>query len=104
MIDNSICEHGSMRRKCDICELLGDVRDLEAKVTELTAERDGLLAADVEYDAANRDWEQATSHDPGDISDAQWKKIADRFERAIMHRLEVMDGIQSRRAAKDAPA
>ncbi len=49
-----------------------------------------LLAADREYDAANRDWEHFTSLDPDDFSAEDWKRVADRFEEAVMRRIAAL--------------
>lgn len=62
----------------------------------LTQARDAvaeLVAADHEYDAASRDWEQATAGDPGDLSEESWRRIADRFEEATMRRIAALDRI-----------
>lgn len=46
-----------------------------------------LIEADKEFDAAHRDWEHVTAHDPQETSDEDWKRIADRFEAATMRRI-----------------
>lgn len=53
-----------------------------------------LIEADVEYDAANRDWERATSNDPEELSDETWRRIADRFEAAVMRRIAALARVQ----------
>lgn len=45
-----------------------------------------LIEADMEYEKARRDWDHVTAHDPEETSDETWRRVADRFERAVMRR------------------
>ena len=57
-----------------------------------------LIEADVEYDAARRDWDMATSLPPEDTSEETWQRVADRFEASLMRRRAALaraQGVQS---------
>lgn len=74
-----------------------DGGDAQARVDE-------LIAADREYDEANRDWEHCTNHDPSEFSEETWRRVADRFEAAVMRRLRALDAIAPRSSdAWEAP-
>lgn len=45
-----------------------------------------LIEADHEYEAARRDWDHVTAHDPEETSDETWRQVADRYEAAVMRR------------------
>lgn len=70
-------------------------------ITEFRATRNAvaeLIAADDEYEAARRDWDHVTAHDPEETSDETWRRVADRFEAAVMRRaaaLANVKGVQS---------
>lgn len=49
-----------------------------------------LIEADREYDEANSDWEEVTSIDPAETDDETWRLVSDRFEAAIMRRMNAL--------------
>jgi len=53
--------------------------DVHAAVAE-------LIDADLEYEGARRDWDDVTAHDPEETSDETWRRVADRYEAAVMRR------------------
>jgi hypothetical protein len=52
-----------------------------------------LIAADHEYDAAQRDWEHLTSSDPESFSREDLARIADRYEAATMRRIAALAAV-----------
>ena len=52
-----------------------------------------LIEADREYDEANSDWEEVTSRDPAETDDETWRLVSDRFEAAVMRRMNALDRI-----------
>lgn len=53
-----------------------------------------LIEADKEYDAARRDWDHVTAHDPEETSDETWRRVSDRFEVALMRRVAALARVQ----------
>jgi ATPase subunit of ABC transporter with duplicated ATPase domains len=49
-----------------------------------------LIEADHEYEAARRDWDHVTAHDPEETPDETWRQVADRYEAAVMRRAEAL--------------
>ena len=52
-----------------------------------------LIEADLEYDEANSDWGEVTSRDPDETDDETWRLVSDRFEAAVMRRMNALDRI-----------
>ena len=55
-----------------------------------------LIEADHEYEAARSDWDNATGGDPEALSDESWKRISERYERALMRRIHAIERIGSK--------
>ena len=66
-----VCEHGQMKRKCDICSLRADVKELEAE-----RDRYRELVSIIEVQAVN-------SIEPGwvMIPAVEWSQAWERFHR-----------------------
>jgi len=45
-----VCEHGTLRRKCEVCHLNGEVAELEAKLAAAEKRNGELEKRDKEYD------------------------------------------------------
>lgn len=52
-----------------------------------------LIEADHEYESARRDWDHVTAHDPEETSDETWRRVADRFEAAVMRRIAALRAV-----------
>ena len=72
-------EQGPLRERVDFLAALSAIRE--------------LVEADREYDEANNDWEQVTSRDPDETDDETWRRVSDRFEAAIMRRIDALNSV-----------
>ena len=89
--------------RIDVSAVLANVQDIHERIARVFPDMDSpesvvadlkkaraavaeLIEADHEYEAARRDWDHVTAHDPEETSDETWRQVADRYEAAVMRR------------------
>lgn len=60
---------------------------LEARLREVEGLAQSLIDADMEYEAARRDWDRAIADDPIAMTSDEWMRVSTRFENAVMDRI-----------------